>query len=126
MSEQGTLKRILIWGCCIAFLSVVLGGVAFVPKKANALKCQSPSLYLELDFEKLIETTSEEDLEENLVILEETRWPDSCSMEYSGPESFQLSYWVGEEEHCVGILHDYHFRRVDWYRMRRKVSIGFC
>ena len=91
-------KRILIWGCCIAFLSVVLGGLAFLPKKANALKCQTPSVRLELVEVKLIETTSEEDVEENLVILEETKWPDSFMMEYSGPESFLLRYLVAEEE----------------------------
>lgn len=89
-------KRILIWGCCIAFLSVVLGGLAFLPKKANALKCQTPTLYLELVEVKLIETTSEEDIE-HLVILEETNWPDSFAMEYSGPESFLLRYLVEDE-----------------------------
>ena len=89
-------KRILILGCCIAFFSIMLGGLAFLPKKANALKCQSPSLYLDLVEVKLIETTSEEDIE-NLVILEETNWPDSFVMEYSGPESFLLRYLVEEE-----------------------------
>ena len=82
--------------------SIVLGGLAVLPKKANALKCQTPTLYLELVEVKLIETTSEEDIE-NLVILEETNWPDSFVMEYSGPESFQLRYLVEEAPIYIGL-----------------------